>query len=223
MEDAVQTGRPGWRSRRCGAAVAGLRQLRHVPQLSASLRSLRRGGEATSRTRPGSHADDCGQLPQVRPRRRGCGSAYRRAPRAGRPAGTGRRRTPAYKPSLLRSLTRDALDTGVQDFDAGLLWARASCCCSGLVMVYSASIAVPEQKRNHQRRCVDLLPRPPFVSMCIAGLAAGGLAFAVPVSGWQRAALPLFLLWHVMLALVFVPGIGRRPAAPTAGDQPRRR
>jgi len=126
----------------------------------------------------------------------------------GRPAGTGRRRTPAYKPSLLRSLTRDALDTGVQGFDAGLLWCVAILLMLGLVMVYSASIAVLERRNPAADASTYYLVRH-SISMCIA-IGASVVAFAVPVKHWQRAALPLFLLGIVLLTLVFVPGIGRR-------------
>ena len=120
----------------------------------------------------------------------------------------GRRRTPAYKPSLLRSLTRDALDTGVQGFDAGLLWCVALLLMVGLVMVYSASIAVLERRNPAADASTYYLVRH-AISMGIA-IATAVLAFAVPVKHWQRAALPLFLLGTVLLALVFVPGIGRR-------------
>ena len=127
---------------------------------------------------------------------------------AARPTGTGRRRAPAYKPSLLRSLTRDVLDTGVQGFDAGLLWSVAILLLLGLVMVYSASIAVLERRNPAADVSTYSLVRH-SISMCIA-LAVSVVAFAVPVKHWQRAALPLFLLGIVLLTLVFVPGIGRR-------------
>jgi cell division protein FtsW len=127
---------------------------------------------------------------------------------AGRAATAGRRRAPAYKPSLLRSLTRDALDTGVQGFDAGLLWCVAILLMLGLVMVYSASIAVLERRNPAADASTYYLVRH-SISMCIA-IAASVIAFAVPVKHWQRAALPLFLLGIVLLVLVFVPGIGRR-------------
>src|SRR5690606_24649480 len=60
--------------------------------------------------------------------------------------GGGRRRTPAYQPSLLRAFSRDLLDTGVLKFDAALLWVVAILLAIGLVMVYSASIAVLERR-----------------------------------------------------------------------------
>ena len=44
LEEAVQRAASS-RSRRSGAAVAGVRELRHVPRLQASRRGVRRGGE----------------------------------------------------------------------------------------------------------------------------------------------------------------------------------
>lgn len=125
-----------------------------------------------------------------------------------RPVGTGRRRAASYKPSLLRGVTRDALDTGVQSFDAALLWSVGILLLLGLVMVYSASIALLERRDPSAAASTYFLVRH-SVSMAVA-LTMSVVAFAVPVKHWQRAALPLFLLGIVLLAMVFVPGIGRR-------------
>jgi cell division protein FtsW len=119
-----------------------------------------------------------------------------------------RRRAQAYKPSLLSNLARGALDTGVHRFDAALLWAAGILLMLGLVMVYSASIALLERKDPGAGVSTYYLVRH-AISMCVA-LTASIIAFAVPVKHWQRAALPLFLLGIVLLVCVFVPGIGRR-------------
>jgi cell division protein FtsW len=120
----------------------------------------------------------------------------------------GRRRSVAYRPSLLRSLARDALDTGVQGFDAALLWAVGILLMLGLVMVYSASIALLERKDPGSGISTYYLLRH-SISLGVA-LCCSVIAFAVPMKHWQRAALPLFLLGIVLLSMVFVPGIGRR-------------
>lgn len=125
-----------------------------------------------------------------------------------RPVANGRRRTPGYKPSLLRSYTRDALDTGVHGFDAALLWSVGILLMLGLVMVYSASIAVLERRDPGAAASTYFLIRH-SLSMVIA-LSVSVMAFAVPVKHWQRAALPLFVLGIVLLVMVFVPGVGRR-------------
>ena len=119
-----------------------------------------------------------------------------------------RHRTQAYKPSWLRNLTRDALDTGVHGFDAALLWAVGILLMLGLVMVYSASIALMERRDPGSGISTFYLVRH-SISMCVA-LTFSVIAFAVPMKHWQRAALPLFLIGMLMLMLVFVPGIGRR-------------
>jgi cell division protein FtsW len=126
----------------------------------------------------------------------------------GRGNAGGRRRARAYKPSLLRSFTRDALDTGVQNFDAALLWAIAILLALGLVMVYSASIAVLERRDPGGAASTYFLVRH-SISIALA-MGVSVIAFAVPVRHWQRAALPLFVLGIVLLVMVFVPGIGRR-------------
>ena len=120
----------------------------------------------------------------------------------------GRRRAPGYQPSLLRVFSRDLLDTGVQKFDAALLWAVAILLAIGLVMVYSASIAVLERRNPGGGASTYFLVRH-AISIGLA-LGMSVVAFAMPVRHWQRMALPLFVAGIVLLVLVFVPGIGRR-------------
>jgi cell division protein FtsW len=119
-----------------------------------------------------------------------------------------RSRSAARKPSAWRIFARDAFDTGVTQFDAGLLWAIVILLLTGVVMVYSASIAIPEQKGMTSAGPTYFLVRH-LVAVLVA-VGAAVVAFAVPVRHWQRAALPLFLLGVVMLALVFVPMIGKK-------------
>ncbi|MEO6269558.1 MAG: putative lipid II flippase FtsW [Lautropia sp.] len=127
---------------------------------------------------------------------------------AARPLSNGRRRVAAYKPGLLRSLTRDACDTGVQGFDAALLWSIGILLMLGLVMVYSASIALLERRDPTAAASTYFLLK--HSSSLVVAVAAAILAYAVPVKHWQRAALPLFVLGTILLVMVFVPGIGRR-------------
>ncbi|AUN95635.1 putative lipid II flippase FtsW [Pseudazoarcus pumilus] len=77
----------------------------------------------------------------------------------------------------------------------------------GLVMVYSASIAVAEGSRfTGNQSTYFLLRHAVFLSI---GLGAGYLAFLLPMRAWQRIAPWLFLLGVVLLVLVLIPGIGR--------------
>jgi cell division protein FtsW len=93
------------------------------------------------------------------------------------------------------------------DYDQGLVWAVAMLLAMGLVMVYSSSIAIAEASRmtGHQPMYF-LLRHALFIAV---GLAAGVMAFQVPMRLWQQAALPLFLLGVGLLVLVLMPGIGR--------------
>tara|TARA_R110002049_G_scaffold54607_17_gene151966 strand:- start:1192 stop:2415 length:1224 start_codon:yes stop_codon:yes gene_type:complete len=77
----------------------------------------------------------------------------------------------------------------------------------GLVMVYSASIAVAEGSRfTGNQSTYFLLRHTVFLTI---GLGAGYLAFRLPMRVWQRLAPWLFLFGVVLLILVLVPGIGR--------------
>ncbi len=99
-------------------------------------------------------------------------------------------------------------DMETPSHDAGLLWAAVALLLVGLVMVYSTSIALPEQKGMTSAGPTYYLVRHALV-LLVAG-AIGVVAFAVPVRVWQRMALPLFLVVAVMLVLVFAPGIGKK-------------
>jgi cell division protein FtsW len=92
-------------------------------------------------------------------------------------------------------------------WDASLAWATLLLLASGLVMVYSASIATAEASSyTGYRAWYFLLRHATFVA---AGLAAALVAFQVPMKAWQAMAPWLFGGAVLLLALVLVPGIGR--------------
>ncbi|MDO4681258.1 MAG: putative lipid II flippase FtsW [Lautropia sp.] len=131
------------------------------------------------------------------------------------PRGSRGRRKPARGATSARvSGTRHlggqrSLDhAGVQSFDASLLWVTALLLGLGLVMVYSASIAVLERRDPAGDLSTYFLIRQ-TVSIGVA-LVAGFFAYAVPPSRWQQMARPLFFVGVLLLVLVFIPGIGRR-------------
>jgi len=93
------------------------------------------------------------------------------------------------------------------EVDLTLLWSGLILLLIGMVMVYSASIAIAEAGRftgNHPT--YYLLRHGVFLAI---GLVAAGFAFQVPLSTWQQQAPLLFVAGFVLLALVLVPGIGR--------------
>ena len=93
------------------------------------------------------------------------------------------------------------------EVDEGLLWLAALILLTGLVMVYSSSIAFAEGSKFTGYRADYFLVR--HAASLAAGLIAAWIAFQVPVALWQRAALPLFLFGVALLVLVLIPGIGR--------------
>jgi cell division protein FtsW len=92
-------------------------------------------------------------------------------------------------------------------FDQGLLWSALLLASTGLVMVYSASIAMAEAERFTGFRPSYFLVR--HCVYLLVGLAFGAALFRVPVWLWQKAAPWLFLLGVAMLVAVLVPGLGR--------------
>lgn len=77
----------------------------------------------------------------------------------------------------------------------------------GLLMVYSASIALADGPRYESYgRYYFVIRHGIFLSL---GLAAALMAFSVPMDVWQRLSIPLFLISLLLLVIVLVPGIGR--------------
>ncbi|MGZ5034581.1 MAG: putative lipid II flippase FtsW [Usitatibacter sp.] len=91
--------------------------------------------------------------------------------------------------------------------DPALLWSAVLLGALGLVMVYSASIAMSEAERFTGFRPSYFLVRH---SIYLAiGLALAAALFRVPVWLWQKASPWLFLLGSLLLIAVLIPGVGR--------------
>jgi len=110
-------------------------------------------------------------------------------------------------------------------YDWGLLWAVFALLAMGLVMVYSASIAVAEAKSVNQQGEFYLIRHAMYLTV---GLAAAYAAFQVPTGLWQKAAPWLFILGALCLIAVLVPFIGKEvngsrrwiPLGPLGNFQP---
>ncbi|MGH8719617.1 MAG: FtsW/RodA/SpoVE family cell cycle protein, partial [Burkholderiales bacterium] len=91
------------------------------------------------------------------------------------------------------------------EFDTVLLACVFALLALGLVMVYSASVAIAE--KNAQGAIAHYLVRH---SIALAlGLAGALAAFQFPLRFWQRVAPWIFVGGMLLLVLVLVPGIGR--------------
>ncbi|HQZ46083.1 MAG TPA: FtsW/RodA/SpoVE family cell cycle protein, partial [Usitatibacteraceae bacterium] len=91
--------------------------------------------------------------------------------------------------------------------DQGLVWSAILLASFGLVMVYSASIAMAEAERFTGFRSHYFLARHGIY--LVAGLLAGAAAFKVPVRYWQAAAPWLFMAGVGLLIALLIPGVGR--------------
>lgn len=93
------------------------------------------------------------------------------------------------------------------NYDQGLLWVTLILLGIGLVMVYSASIAIAEADKAVGNNSSYYLVRQTIFIMI--SLGAAFVAFNIPVAWWQKMAPYLFLLGLALLVLVLIPGIGR--------------
>jgi cell division protein FtsW len=92
-------------------------------------------------------------------------------------------------------------------YDQMLLWVTLILLGLGLVMVYSASIAIAEaDKATGHQSTYFLIRQAIYVAM---GVTAAFVTFHIPVVWWQKMAPYLFLMGLVLLVLVLVPGVGR--------------
>ena len=99
-----------------------------------------------------------------------------------------------------------ATPASVLGLDQALLWVVAALLAWGLVMVYSASIAMPDNPRFGKIGPMHFLLRH-AMAMAMAFVAAL-LAFQIPMRSWERSARVLFVFSLVLLVLVLVPHVG---------------
>jgi cell division protein FtsW len=92
-------------------------------------------------------------------------------------------------------------------FDQTLLWVVIALLCWSLVMVYSATVALPDNPRFRNLSHEHFLIRH-ALAMAIGAIAAL-LAFQVPISRWEKASPWLFFGTLLLLVLVLLPFIGR--------------
>ena len=92
-------------------------------------------------------------------------------------------------------------------YDQMLLWVTFIMLGLGLVMVYSASIAMAEADKAVGHQSTYFLVRQAI--FIVIGLVAGFVTFQVPVTWWQKMAPYLFLTGLALLVLVLIPHVGR--------------
>jgi len=93
------------------------------------------------------------------------------------------------------------------DFDQALVWVIVALLAFGLVMVYSASIALPDNPKFARYAHTHFLTRH-LLSLSLAFVAAL-LAFQVPVATWEKWAPWIFVASLVLLMIVLIPQVGK--------------
>ncbi len=91
--------------------------------------------------------------------------------------------------------------------DPVVTWATLLLLAVGVVMVYSASIAIAEGGRYSNHQSVFFLIR--HTLFLVISLAAGWMVYQLPMRAWQEAAPYLFIGGVVLLFAVLIPGVGR--------------
>lgn len=92
-------------------------------------------------------------------------------------------------------------------FDQALVWVTVALLMFGLVMVYSASIAMPDNPKFARYAHTHFLMR--HVMSLLVAFVVALLAFQIPVSTWEKLAPWLFVASLILLVLVLVPFIGK--------------
>jgi cell division protein FtsW len=95
----------------------------------------------------------------------------------------------------------------MMEYDQPLVWVTLLLMLFGMVMVYSASISLPDSPKYASYKNAHFLMRQAmFIGLA---LLAGALAFRIKIETWQKMAPYLFVLTLVLLMLVLIPGVGK--------------
>ena len=105
------------------------------------------------------------------------------------------------------SVSSRSAPVSLAGFDQALLWVTVALLMFGLVMVYSASIAMPDNPKFARYAPTHFLMR--HVLSLAVGFVVALLAFQVPVATWEKLAPWLFVASLILLMLVLVPFIGK--------------
>ncbi len=105
--------------------------------------------------------------------------------------------------------TRDTTSAAgvAQGVDQPLVWVVVALLLWGLVMVYSASIALPDNPRFAKYTHNYFLVR--HVLWLVMGFVTALITFQVPMSSWEKSAPWLFVGSLLLLVVVLIPGVGK--------------
>ncbi len=107
--------------------------------------------------------------------------------------------------SLSRTLSTPTVR--MAGFDQTLVWVTVALLLWGLVMVYSASVAMPDNPKFARYAHTHFLTR--HVLSLVVAFVVALLAFQVPLATWEKVAPWLFVASLLLLILVLIPFIGK--------------
>src|ERR1700750_3067692 len=106
---------------------------------------------------------------------------------------------------------RDWVDAGrptrVVGVDSALIWVTTALLAFGLVMVYSASVALPDSPRFALYTSTHFLSRQAV--FILIGLVCAFATAQIPIAVWEKWAPWIFALAMVLLFLVLIPHVGK--------------
>jgi len=109
--------------------------------------------------------------------------------------------------SFLRAESAIEKRSRMMEYDQPLVWVVVLLMLFGMVMVYSASIALPDSSKYAAYSHAHFLVRQAI--FIVISVIAAFITFRVRVEQWQRWAPYLFVGTLVLLVLVLIPGIGK--------------
>ena len=114
---------------------------------------------------------------------------------------------PGFASTAARPMDSLPQRSKMMEYDQPLVWVVLLLMLFGMVMVYSASISLPDSPKYATYRNNHFLLRQ-GVFICVS-LVAALFAFSLPVATWQKIAPYLFVITLILLVMVLVPGIGK--------------
>ena len=95
----------------------------------------------------------------------------------------------------------------IQPVDQAVIWVTVALLAFGMVMVYSASVAMPDNPKFARYAHAHFLYR--HVAFIALSFVTAILAFQIPMATWEKVAPWLFIASLLMLILVLLPHIGK--------------
>lgn len=95
----------------------------------------------------------------------------------------------------------------MMEYDQPLIWVVLLLMLFGMVMVYSASVALPDSPKYASYSNYHFLIRQAI--FIVLSIIAGAIAFRVRIETWQKWAPYLFAITMILLVLVLIPGVGK--------------